>query len=253
MGIAVDALIWVLVAFAGLVALFVLSLYIRGAFRWRSLMHIKGALAPDKAGFPLMMTTLSDSLSTSGRVVDFWHTVKDIQQARIDAMLSAQRSIYFETFMMTPGQRAQDFAAAAARKANEGVTVQVLVDTLGARTIPDKYWHRLRSSGVQVVFFNPWDWWAPANFAGRTHRKLLIIDNERALIGGAGMSDLWDGTEKSDDTQPWFDMEIALTGEVVAVLSMLFQKHWQGHRLNGSKVGCVRPYGYFPGDRCFCP
>ncbi len=235
MGIAVDVLTWLLAAVFLLVIIFLLSLYIRGAFRWRSLMHIDNAIAPTDPRFALVVKSLTDSLSTTGEVVDFWGDPPDIQQARIEAIESAQCSIHFETFMMTPGQRAQDFASAIARKASEGVKVRLLVDSFGARTLPNKYWHRLRSAGVQVVLFNPFDWRAPANFAGRTHRKLLIIDGKRALIGGAGISDLWDGSEKSDDTRPWFDMELALTGEVVSVLSAIFQTHWQGHRLKAHR------------------
>ncbi|MEL7350596.1 MAG: phosphatidylserine/phosphatidylglycerophosphate/cardiolipin synthase family protein [Cyanobacteria bacterium J06560_5] len=245
MGLVVNVLVWSLGGVATLAAIFLLSLYIRGAFRWRSLMHIEGAIAPDDSRFALMVKSLSASLLSEGKIVGFWDTADSIQQARLAAIASAQRSIQFETFMMTPGLRAQDFAAALAQKAAEGVRVQILADGFGARSLPDKYWRRLRSAGVQVVFFNPFDWQAPANFAGRTHRKLLIIDSDRALIGGAGISDLWDGHEKSDDTRPWFDVEIALAGEVVSMLSMIFQKHWQGHRRKHSNVTHLDVAGAF--------
>ena len=235
MGLAIDIFIGLLTGIFALVAIFLLSLYIRGAFRWRSLMHIDNAIAPTDPQFPLVIKSITGSLSTTGTITSFWDESPDVQQARIEAIESAERSIHFETFMMTPGQRAQDFANAIARKASEGVTVQLLIDSFGARTLPNKYWKRLRSAGVQVVLFNPFDWRAPANFAGRTHRKLLIIDGKRAMIGGAGISDLWDGSEKSDDTQPWFDMELALTGEGVAVLAAIFQTHWQGHRLRAHR------------------
>ncbi len=235
MGLAIDIFIGLLIGIGALVAIFLLSLYIRGAFRWRSLMHIDNAIAPTDPRFPLMIKSITGSLSTTGTITSFWGEPPNIQQARIEAIESAERSIHFETFMMTPGKRAQEFASAIARKASEGVKVQLLVDSFGARTLPDKYWKRLRSAGVQVVLFNPFDWRAPANFAGRTHRKLLIIDGKRAMIGGAGISDLWDGSEKSDDTRPWFDMELALTGEGVAVLAAIFQTHWQGHRLKAHR------------------
>ena len=235
MGLAIDIFIGLLIGISALVAVFLLSLYIRGAFRWRSLMHIDNAIAPTDPRFPLVIKSITGSLSTTGTITSFWGEPPDVQQARIEAIESAERSIHFETFMMTPGQRAQDFANAIARKASEGVQVQLLVDSFGSRTLPDKYWTRLRSAGVQVVLFNPFDWRAPANFAGRTHRKLLIIDGKRAMIGGAGISDLWDGSEKSDDTRPWFDMELALTGEGVAVLAAIFQTHWQGHRLQAHR------------------
>ncbi|MEM8504111.1 MAG: phospholipase D-like domain-containing protein [Cyanobacteria bacterium P01_D01_bin.1] len=235
MGLVTDILFWLLVAVGVAVAILLIGLYIRGAFRWRPLLHIERAIAPKHPQFPLVLKSLTESLSASGQVVDFWNTAAEIQQARIEAINRARHSIQFETFMVTPGKRADDFANAIARKATEGVSIQILVDTFGARFPPDKYWNRLRSVGVEVVFFNPFDWQAPANFAGRTHRKLLIIDNEQALIGGAGISDLWDGVEKDDDTQPWLDVETLLIGEVVSTLSATFQLHWQGHKIKRKK------------------
>jgi cardiolipin synthase A/B len=226
----IGILIWVGLVLLGLVAVVLVSLYIRGAFRWRPLLRIKNAIAPTHPQFLTALKSLTTSLQTTGEVIAFWDSIDDIQQARIAAIHSAQTSILFETFMMTPGKRADAFADAIAQQAIAGVRVQMLVDSYGTKSLPQRYWQRLRSAGVEIVFYNPFDWRAPANYAGRTHRKLLIIDGDRALIGGAGISDLWDGTEKPDDLQPWLDVEAAIQGNIVIVLSTIFQTHWQGHR-----------------------
>ncbi|MGB3769295.1 MAG: phosphatidylserine/phosphatidylglycerophosphate/cardiolipin synthase family protein [Phormidesmis sp.] len=229
-----------------LAAVFLLSLYIRGAFRWRPLLRVEQAIAPTDPRFALTLKSLAGSMSTTGRVIEFWGRAPDIQNARIAAIESAQHSIQFETFIMTPGKRAQDFAAALARKASEGVNVQVMVDSWGTRSLSKKYWQRLKLAGVRIVFFNPFDWRAPANYSGRTHRKLLIIDGKRVLIGGAGISDLWDGVEKGDDEKPWLDVEAALEGEVVLVLASLFQSHWAGHRLTSGSVASLDMSEIYP-------
>ncbi len=245
---------WLLVSFVALAAVILLSLYIRGAFRWRPLVRIERAIAPQDSRFLTVVKSLTRSQETTGHFIGFWHSADgsadDIQKARLNAIEGARRSIQFETFMMTPGQRANDFAAAIAQKAAEGVRVQMLVDQWGTRSLSERYWQKLRAAGVQVVFFNPFDWRAPANYAGRTHRKLLIIDSDLALTGGAGISDLWDGTEKSDDTQPWLDIEAAVTGNVVNVLSAIFQSHWQGHRLHQSKASAIDMGAVYPDLGC---
>lgn len=79
---------------------------------------------------------------------------------------------------------------------------------------------------MEIVFFNAFQWKAPLDYAGRTHRKLLLVDSQIALVGGAGISDLWDGTEKSDDTQPWLDIEMRLEGEILLFLEGSFSQHW---------------------------
>lgn len=243
MAFVFDLFFWLLVGFVALAAVILLSLYIRGAFQWQPLVRIERSLAPQDPRFLTVVKSLTRSQETTGHFIGFWHSADgsadDIQKARLSAIQSARCSIQFETFMMTPGRRANDFAAAIAQKAAEGVSVQMLVDQWGTRSLSERYWQKLRAAGVQIVFFNSFDWRAPANYAGRTHRKLLLIDSNLALTGGAGISDLWDGTEKSDDTQPWLDIEAAVTGNVVNVLSAIFQSHWQGHRLHQSKASAI--------------
>lgn len=163
---------------------------------------------------------------TSGIVTDFWHEAGYIQQARLDAISQAQHTIDFETFFMTPGKRADDFAAAIAERASAGVKVRLIVDSYGTKDISKQYWERLKGSGIEISFFNSFNWKAPLDYAGRTHRKLLLIDSKFGLVGGAGISDLWDGKEKDDDTQPWLDVEMRLEGEIISMLQGIFSQHW---------------------------
>ncbi|MGB3692436.1 MAG: phospholipase D-like domain-containing protein [Spirulinaceae cyanobacterium] len=226
MSIFTSILEWLLWIILALAVIIIVSLYIRGAFRDPVKYTVKNAPHPGEPRFTLTLASISNSLTSSGITTDFWAEPDQIQNARLEAIKSAQHSIHFETFFMTPGRRANDFAAAIAERAAAGVEVQLVVDSHGTHTLPKRYWQRLRKAGVQVVFFNKFDPKAPANYAGRTHRKLLLIDGEYALIGGAGISDYWDGMEKFGDTEPWLDVEMRLRGEIVAVLEGIFMSHW---------------------------
>lgn len=225
MSVLISILKWLFWILLGLALTVLVSLYIRGAFRQPVKYKVKNSPVPGEPRFPLTLTGLSNSLGTSGVVTNFWSTIDEIQQARLEAIKSAKRTIHFETFFMTPGRRANDFAAAVAERAAAGVKVQIVVDSYGTKDLPKRYWKQLEAAGVQVVFFNEFNWRAPANYAGRTHRKLLLIDGKYVLIGGAGISDMWDGVE-SEYTQPWFDVEMRLEGEIVALLEGIFIQHW---------------------------
>ena len=223
----VESILWWLI-----IALLLLSLvifvgfYLRGAFREAILYKAKNAPRPDDPEYPFTLASITNSFITNGTVTDFWNEAGLIQQARLNAISKAQRTINFETFFMTPGKRADDFAAALAERASAGVEIRLVVDDYGTKDISDKYWARLRGAGVKVSFFNSFNWKAPLDYAGRTHRKLLLIDGEFGLVGGAGISDLWDGVEKDDDTQPWLDVEMRLEGEIVGILEGIFSQHW---------------------------
>ena len=187
---------WLLIVILILSLIIFIGFYLRGAFRERIVYKVKNAPHPDEPQYPHTLASITNSFITNGIVTDFWNEPAQIQQARLDAIAKAQRTIDFETFFMTPGKRADDFAAALAERASAGVQVRLVVDDYGTKDISDKYWKRLRGAGVKVAFFNSFNWKAPLDYAGRTHRKLLLIDGEFGLVGGAGISDLWDGVEK---------------------------------------------------------
>lgn len=204
----------------------IIVFYVRGAFRDYIDYRAINVPSPDERRFAIALGSLSNSLGTTGRVTDFWLEANEIQPARLEAIRAAKRCIHFETFFMTPGHRANDFAEALAERAAAGVEVQLVVDHYGTKKLPHKYWKRLKAANVEVRFFKPFSWKAPFDYAGRTHRKLLLIDGKVALIGGAGISDFWDGQEKFGDTAPWFDFEFRLEGAVLSILEGMFMQHW---------------------------
>ena len=214
------------------IALLILSLiviigfYFRGAFRDRIKYKVKNPPKPEDAEFPYILASTTNSFISKGIITDLWNKPDDIQQARLDAIGKAKDSIDFETFFMTPGKRADDFALALAERASAGVEVRLILDHYGTKDIPKQYWQRLQATGVKISFFNSFNWKAPLDYAGRTHRKLLLIDSKFGLVGGAGISDLWDGTQKDDDTQPWLDVEVRLEGEIIKILTGVFSQHW---------------------------
>ncbi|WP_019503498.1 phosphatidylserine/phosphatidylglycerophosphate/cardiolipin synthase family protein [Pleurocapsa sp. PCC 7319] len=221
-----SVLWWLFVALLIFSLIIFIGFYLRGAFRDRLKYQVKHAPHPEEESFALTLASITNSFITKGIVTDFWNEAGAIQESRLNAISQAQQTIDFETFFMTPGKRADDFAAAITERASAGVKVRLVVDSYGTKDISKQYWERLKRSGIAISFFNSFNWKAPLDYAGRTHRKLLIIDSKFALVGGAGISDLWDGTEKDDDTQPWLDVEMRLEGEIVSILEGVFSQHW---------------------------
>lgn len=217
---------WLFIAFLILSLIIFIGFYLRGAFRDRLRYRAINPPDPEDPRFPLTLASITNSFITKGIITDFWNEIDTIQQARLAAISQAQHTIDFETFFMTPGKRADNFAAAIAERASAGLRVRLVVDSYGTKDISQQYWERLKRSGVEISFFNPFNWRAPLDYAGRTHRKLLLIDSKFGLVGGAGISDLWDGTEKADDSQPWLDVEMRLEGEIVSILEGVFSQHW---------------------------
>ena len=200
-----------------------LLLYFKGFWRVKRRYRVKSFPAIDAENFALTLASFSDSFIFPGDIDEFWVEADAIFTARLNAIQEADRSIQFETYLMTPGDRADSLALALIAKAQQGVKVQVLVDEYGSHKIPKKYWQRLQGEGIEVRWFNPFSWRHPFSYLQRNHRKAILIDGKFALIGGAGVSDLWDGKAYN---KPWLDYEVKVKGAVISRLQGLFLQHW---------------------------
>ncbi|MGF1520150.1 MAG: phosphatidylserine/phosphatidylglycerophosphate/cardiolipin synthase family protein [Nodosilinea sp.] len=201
-------------------------LYLRGVFRVASDYAIANVPAFDDPNFDLALVGLTNSTATTGRLTAFWSDVDEIYAAREAAIAGAERLIQYETYFMTPGRRADAFAEAVSERALAGVKIQLLLDHHGTEAMPAEYWQQLRDQGIEIQFFREPNWRRPLEYNSRSHRKLLIIDGQRVLIGGAGTSDYWDGVEFDHDTAPWLEFELAYEGEVVNLLQGKFLQNW---------------------------
>jgi len=228
-----------IILFVAVLTITWLILYLRGVFEPKVKYRSEHRLLLNDANFLPLFVGFSQSLLTQAHISGFWSQPNQIYAVRLAALRKAQHIIQFETFFMTPGSRANEFADALIERAIAGVHVQVLVDHYGTHKISSSYWKRLRAAGVEVRFFHPPRLKVPLQYLSRTHRKLLIIDGTVAFIGGMGVSDNWDGDPKIGDRAPWLDCEIRLENNIVPVLVGIFLRHWlyEGGKASG---------GYFP-------
>lgn len=165
--------------------------------------------------------------------------------AMLDVIAGATRWIHFENYIIradTPGWR---FAEALAGRAREGVPVRVLYDGLGCVGTPRKYWRFLRAAGVEVRSFRPLSPIDLVSNFSRNHRKLVVADGSRSVMGGLCIGAEWTG-EDTEGGQPWRDTAVEIAGPASAVLDQAFARTWEvaKGRLPGHDVaGRVTPQG----------
>lgn len=176
----------------------------------------------DRAFLPAV-ASLSSSIMARGTTTGFWSRPDEIYRVRLEAVRRARRTVHFETYYMTPGRRADAFAAALAERARAGVAVRFIADADGTKTLPRAYWQRLRKAGVEVRRYNRFHFAWPWTYNTRTHRKILAIDGEVAFTGGTGVSDEWDA---GPGRAAWADVEVRVAGPVVAAMEGVFAQHW---------------------------
>jgi cardiolipin synthase len=169
----------------------------------------------------------------------------DSYQAMLDAIAQAKQWIHFENYIIRSDSAGWRFAERLAARAREGVRVRVLYDWFGSIATARGFWRYLRDAGVEVRTFHPPQIINAVTNLSRNHRKLVVADGSRAILGGLCIGCEWTG-ESHPGGQPWRDTAVDIQGPAAAVLDQTFVSLWD---LTGSIVppdqlaGAVAPAG----------
>ncbi|MEZ4361236.1 MAG: phosphatidylserine/phosphatidylglycerophosphate/cardiolipin synthase family protein [Kofleriaceae bacterium] len=145
--------------------------------------------------------------------------------AKLAAIHAAKRSVCLEIYIFEHDHIGQQFIDALCARAREGLQVRLLYDAVGSFGLPIIELERMREDGVQLVEFHPIaPWRRRFNLSRRDHRKILVVDDEIAFVGGLNL-----GKEYASIAQGgvgWHDMHCSLRGPIVADLARTFRRNW---------------------------
>ncbi|MEC9364537.1 MAG: cardiolipin synthase ClsB [Pseudomonadota bacterium] len=135
--------------------------------------------------------------------------------AVLEAIGGARETVLIETFIWNDdgiGRALRDALIDAARL---GVRVEVCADAYGSPQLTDAFLEAPRSAGVRVRVFDPQPtvMGMRTNLFRRLHRKIAVIDDEVAFVGGINFED-WQKVEFSERSKR--DYAVRVTGPVVA-------------------------------------
>ena len=135
-----------------------------------------------------------------------------------DAMLAdisaARERVWMESYIFADDAIGRELVERLAECAARGVEVRVRVDAVGSRFgFSGGSAKRLGTSGARFGWCHPWEWRRPWVFHRRNHRKLLIVDDRAAYLGGFNISEC-NSRRVYGDTR-WRDTHVRLAGPVV--------------------------------------
>lgn len=162
--------------------------------------------------------------ATEGNSVDVLRNGDRIFPAMFEAIASATSTVDFLTFVYWQGSIGREMAALLSERAAAGVRVRVILDALGAFSMDRGLVDNMVAAGAQVEWFRPLNksrFWE-ANH--RSHRKVLICDEDVAFTGGIGIADEWRGDARGPGE--WRDTHFRIRGPAVDGLRAAFVQNW---------------------------
>jgi phosphatidylserine/phosphatidylglycerophosphate/cardiolipin synthase-like enzyme len=143
------------------------------------------------------------------------------------AIVRAEYQVDLELYLVEAGACAEAMVDALKTAVRRGVRVRCLFDGYGALAFSSSLRQRLRKAGVELRLYNPLNWRRGVRNLYRDHRKLLLVDQRWAVVGGTGVTDeFWRPGESSSD---WHEVMVRLEGPVVSDWQVLFDRQWHAN------------------------
>ncbi len=163
-----------------------------------------------------------------GNLVDLLRNGQEFFPALIDAIDMARVHVVLETYIYADDDVGARVTDALVRAAQRGVDVRLVVDGFGAGDMPAALVHRLREGGVRLEVYRPLHGFKFARrHLRRLHRKLAVIDDKVAFVGGINIIDDHNhGPLDLPEVGPRYDFAVRVRGPLVAQIALASARLW---------------------------
>ena len=145
--------------------------------------------------------------------------------AWLAAIRAAERTVYFESYIIGDDRVGREFVQALAERARAGVRVRLLYDWLGTRASRSLF-APLVAAGGAVRVFNPPRFDSPIGWLTRDHRKSIAVDGRVGFVSGLCASAQWLG-DPARKLDAWRDTGVEIHGPAVAEIERAFVQVWE--------------------------
>lgn len=169
----------------------------------------------------------SDCVFCEHNNVKIFTLAEDKYEALLSDIKNAKESINILYFIIRNDNIGNRIIDALCEKARQGVSVRLMYDGLGSLLTPRRLFNRLRKiPGSEVAEFFPVRILSMSKMNHRNHRKIVVIDDKIAYLGGMNIGDEY-MNKKSGNSPNWRDTHIRITGDAVPYVQRCFAQDWE--------------------------
>nr|WP_171784589.1 phospholipase D-like domain-containing protein [Isoptericola halotolerans] len=181
---------------------------------------IRGQRYPLDSKFPTAPPTSTDIDGTTATLYTYG---ADLYDAMLEAIDHAQHTVFLESYIWKGDQTGERFKQAIADAVARGVEVYVIYDAFANLVVPRSFFHfppqvhvlRFPALRAGLLTLN-------VRRSGRDHRKILVVDEETAFVGGYNIGEEY--------ATKWRDTHLRLQGRAAWELQNAFVDFWNRWR-----------------------
>ena len=167
---------------------------------------------------------MNSSHPVAGHILTLLRNGEEYFPCLVASIDAAKHSIYVETYIYASDHTGRLVSTALQNAAKRGVITRLLLDGFGSADLPENWINELTAAGVEVLWFRK----EAGRFSfrryhlRRLHRKLAIIDEHTAFVGGINIiDDLSRGMDA-----PRLDYAVKVEGGVVRDIHASMRRLW---------------------------
>jgi len=162
---------------------------------------------------------------TTNNNVKVYANGKDKFKQLMKDIKNAKRYIHIEYYIFKNDMLGKNIIKELTKKAEKGLEVRLLVDSMGSRKLTKKAIKKYMDAGGKYSLFFPGI--VPhinTRINYRNHRKIVVIDGEHGYLGGFNVGEEY--ISKDPDVGFWRDTHVRIEGEAVDDLNERFLLDW---------------------------
>ena len=172
-----------------------------------------------------------------GNKLKLVHSAADRLKALINIIEGAEKQLKIFFYMFEEDDIGTVVRDTLINACKRGVAIELIVDSFGSNGASKDFFGPFKAAGGTFAFFSPR--FATSYFV-RNHQKMVIADDEYALIGGFNIADQYfdqheDDLDRRNNPTGWEDLGLVLKGSAVERLSVYYSRLSQWvHQDNGN-------------------
>ncbi len=189
-----------------------------------------------------MLLDNNQSFMTINNKIDIFTDGNEKFEKLLEDIYNARDHIHFQYYILKLDGIGQRLHKALLAKQREGVSVRILYDDIGSRTLRLSNFKELKAAGGLVeAFFPSMLRLINPRMNNRNHRKIVVIDGTLGYVGGFNVGDEYIGLNKKFGY--WRDTHLRIEGNAVKSLQLRFMLDWNSH---DKRNNMFRENRYFP-------
>ena len=167
----------------------------------------------------------ADAVLTGDNDIDIFTDGNRLFDAILKDLERAKWFIHIQYYIIKNDVLFERMREVLVRKAAEGVEVRILYDGMGCRSVSHRFWRACNDQGLETAEFFP-ALFRRVHFRMnyRNHRKILIVDNEVAYVGGFNIGREY--VDLDEKLGHWRDTQLRICGSATLSLQLRFLLDW---------------------------